>query len=168
MAARDARTIFGSLDAFESGGVELIDDDRRRYAFSNVFEVAASASAYEKVVVGKNLDYVLEVLRAEGESPWFSASHDEFALVMDGRVRVDLVKLAPEQLVEAGQPGSRRLGDAPRGPRMGWLGLERGHQALLPAGAAYRFTSIDRAGVIVLQTMQGPLSVERWSDICLS
>ena len=50
-----------------------------------MFEVASASKPYEKVAVGKNMQYVLEVLRAEGTSEWRTASHDEFALVMDGR-----------------------------------------------------------------------------------
>lgn len=162
------RTVFASLDEFDKGGIEVVDDDRRRYAFSNIFEVARAAAPYEKVVVGKHLDYVIEVLKAEGESPWFAASHDEFALVMDGRVRIDLVKLAPAQAVPAASRGSQRVDGAPLGPTMGWLGLERGHQALLPRGAAYRFDAAAAPGVVVLQTMRGPCSVERWAEICLT
>lgn len=164
----DYRTVFASLDDFEKGNIEIIDDDRTRYAFSNVFEVAQAAEPYEKVVVGKHLDYVIEVLKADGESPWFAASHDEFALVMDGSVRIDLAKLAPTQAVPTANHGSQRLDDAPLGPRMGWLGLKRGHQALLPRGAAYRFCASKPPGVIVLQTMRGPWSVERWAEICLT
>jgi hypothetical protein len=48
---------------------------------------------------------------------------------------------------------------------MGLVRLKRGHQALLPAGAAYQFSS-GKPGVIMLQTILGELSVERWSDIC--
>jgi hypothetical protein len=96
-AMNDYRTVFASLDDFEKGSIETIDDERKRYALSNVFEVAQAAEAYEKIVVGRHLDYVIEVLRADGESPWFAASHDEFALVMDGRVRIDLAKLGPAQ-----------------------------------------------------------------------
>jgi hypothetical protein len=41
----------------------------------------------------------------------------------------------------------------------------RGHQVLLPAGRCYR---IDCAGVgvILLQTIEGPDTVQRWADIC--
>lgn len=34
---------------------------------------------------------MLETLRAEGASPWFTCGHDEFALVMDGEVKIHLV-----------------------------------------------------------------------------
>src|ERR1700704_4887135 len=93
-------TKFGSLDSFEKGRVEVIDDDPKRYVFSNVFEVASRAKPYEKVVVATNLEYVLEALRAEGASEWRVANHDESALVLDGEVRISLVK-APDDLVPA-------------------------------------------------------------------
>ncbi|MEV7889276.1 hypothetical protein, partial [Streptomyces sp. NPDC088357] len=86
-------TRFGSLDHYEKGGVEIVNDDPRHYAFSNVFEVASNAKPYEKVAVGKNMQYVLEAIRAEGTSEWRTAAHDEFALVMDGEVEITLVKL---------------------------------------------------------------------------
>jgi homogentisate 1,2-dioxygenase len=48
---------------------------------------------------------------------------------------------------------------------MGRVKCKRGHQALLPRGAAYRFTAAS-PGVILLQTIEGPLSVKKWQDIC--
>ena len=51
-------TRFGSLDDYEKGGVEVINDDPRNYAFSNVFDVATKAKPYEKVAVAKNMQYV--------------------------------------------------------------------------------------------------------------
>ena len=50
---------------------------------------------------------------------------------------------------------------------MGRITAGRGHMALLPAHSAYRFTS-ERPGVILLQTIIGPDTVERWAEICLS
>jgi hypothetical protein len=44
--------------------------------------------------------------------------------------------------------------------------LRRGHQALLPRGAAYRFRATAGAAVIVLQTLLGKYSVRKWSEIC--
>ena len=85
-------TRFGSLRHYEKGGVEVIKDDPRNYVFSNVFEVAARARPYEKVAVGKNIEYVIEAIRAEGTSGWRVAAQDEFALVMDGEVEIRLVK----------------------------------------------------------------------------
>jgi hypothetical protein len=55
--------------------------------FSNVFEVASKARPYEKVAVGKNIEYVIEAIRVEGTSGWRAPAQDEFALVMDGRSR---------------------------------------------------------------------------------
>ncbi len=86
------RTNFGSLANYEKGGVQVVDDDPKHYMFSNVFEVASKSKPYEKVAVGMNLDYVIEALRAEGDSPWFAAPHDESALIMDGEVEVHLIK----------------------------------------------------------------------------
>src|SRR2546425_7118931 len=74
-----------------------------------MFEVAARSKPYEKVAVGKNMQYVLEVLRAEGTSEWRAAAHDEFALVMDGEVEVRLLKLADPSVVPPGKEGSIRL-----------------------------------------------------------
>jgi hypothetical protein len=160
-------TVFGSLASYVKGNVEIINDDVKRYVFSNVFDVAASSAPYEKVVVAKNRQYVIETLRAEGESDWFSASHDEFAIVMDGRVEIELVKLDfPGTVVPAGVEGSVRLVGAPVGRNMGFMRLGRGHQALLPPRAAYRFRSTAGVGVVLLQTILGPHSVQKWSVIC--
>ncbi|CDF84640.1 hypothetical protein PKB_3296 [Pseudomonas knackmussii B13] len=157
------RTVFGSLDDYRKGSIELVKGDARHYAFSNVFEVASQSAAYEKVVVGLNLGYVIEVLRAEGRSPWFHCAHDEFAICMDGEVRIDFLKLdAPLREGE----GTELAGEQPLGKPMGYVLLKRGHQALLPAGCAYRFES-PRPGVLLQQTIKGPLSVEKWADICL-
>jgi hypothetical protein len=95
------QTVFGSLNDYVKGDLEIINDNPKYYAFSNVFEVAAKSRPYEKVVVALNLGYVLEALRSEGTSPWYAASHDEFAIVMDGAVEVDLVKLTNSSAVVA-------------------------------------------------------------------
>ena len=159
-------TTFGSLDDYVKGGIEIINDKPKNYAFSNVFEVAASSKPWEKVAVGKNMEYVLEVIRAEGVSEWRTCSHDEFPLVMDGEVTIELDKLdAP--LVAADNNGSVRIDGEPSGSKMGRIVLRRGHQALLPANAAYRM-SAPRASVVLLQTILGDDTIERWSDICLS
>ena len=63
-------TQFGSLDSYRKGTIEIIDDDPKHYAFSNVFEVATMSEPYEKVAVGKNQEYVVEAIRAEGTSGW--------------------------------------------------------------------------------------------------
>jgi len=158
-------TRFGSLDRYEKGGVEVISDDPKHYAFSNIFEVAARSRPYEKVAVGKNMEYVLEVIRAEGTSEWRAATHDEFALVMDGEVEVRLLKLAEPSVVPAGQQGSIRLPSEPAGRRMGRIKARRGHMTLLPVGAAYQFHA-SRPSVILMQTMAGDDTQFRWADIC--
>ena len=160
------RTVFASLDKFEKGGVQPINDDPRNYVFSNIFEVASKAEPYEKVAVARNLEYVLEAIRAEGDSPWFAASHDEAALVMDGEVEIRLVK-PDQQIVGEDREGTTILEGTPRGRRMGTIVARRGHMALLPKGAAYQFSAMS-AGVILLQTIKGDLTVERWKDICQS
>lgn len=157
-------TRFGSLDDYDKGGVEIINDDPRHYAFSNVFEVAATSKPYEKVAVAKNMEYVLEAIRAEGVSAWRTASHDEFALVLDGEVVIDLVKLE-ELPLAADAAGSVALDGEPDGPRMGRITCRRGHQALLPAGAAYRFTAAEPS-VMLQQTIAGPDTLYRWAEIC--
>jgi hypothetical protein len=159
-------TKFGSLDQFEKGGVDVIDDDPKHYAFSNIFEVASGAQPWEKIAVGKNMQYVLEVIRAEGTSEWRTCAHDEFPTCMDGEVIVELVKLA-EPLVDPAKEGSVRIDGEPDGRPMGRIVLRRGHMALLPANAAYRF-SATTPSVILLQTVMGDDTVERWADICLS
>jgi hypothetical protein len=157
-------TRFGSLDSYEKGHVEVVDDEPHHYAFSNVFETASLSQPYEKVAVGKNRQYVLEAIRAEGASGWRICAHDEFALVMDGEVRIELVKVADEQAPEEGSEGSVALDGEPAGPRMGEVVARRGHMTLLPAGAAYRFTA-DRPGVILMQTIEGPDTVFKWAEI---
>lgn len=160
------QTVFGSLNDYVKGDLEIINDNPKYYAFSNVFEVAAKSKPYEKVVVGLNLGYVLEAMRAEGTSPWFAASHDEFVIVMDGVVEVDLVKLTDSAAVVApDKQGAVRVNGEPVGRKMGWVKAGRGHQVLLPGGAAYRFRAT-APGVLLMQTILGELSVQKWSEIC--
>jgi hypothetical protein len=159
-------TKFGSLEHYEKGGVELIDDDAKHYAFSNVFEVASHAAPWEKICVGKNMEYVLEVIRAEGTSEWRTCAHDEFPLCLDGEVNVELVKLdVPAAPADKG--GSVVVDGDPAGRPMGRIVLGRGHMALLPAHSAYRFSSATPS-VILLQTILGDDTRERWAEICLS
>ena len=157
-------TVFGSLDAYTKGGVHIVDDDPKYYAFSNMFEVASQAAPYEKVAVGKNLEYVLEAIRAEGTSEWRATPHDEFALVMDGTVRIELID-PDSELVAPDSNGSVGLGGKPEGKPMGTVTATRGHMTMLPAGKAYRM-HCDEVGVVLLQTIEGPDTVYRWADIC--
>ena len=116
-------------------------------------------------MVGKNFEYVQEVMRAEGVSPWFACGHDEFALCMDGEVTVDFVKLRSPPAAD--KNGAVLAGESPEGARMGHVKLRRGHQVLLGAGNAYRFTA-GTTGVLMQQTMLGDLSVQKWREICLT
>jgi hypothetical protein len=159
-------TIFGSLDSYRKGTIEVIDDDPKHYAFSNVFEVAAMAAPYEKVAVGKNQQYVLEAIRAEGTSGWRTCDHDEAVLCMDGDVTVRLVKLATP-LAPPGKEGSIAIDGEPSGEEMGYVRIRRGHMALLPRCSAYRFEAATTS-VLLQQTCLGDDTIERWAEICLS
>ena len=164
----DYKTVFGGLNDFTPGGVDAIDDNPKNYVFSNVFDVAARSAPYERVAVGKNLEYVIEAVRAEGQSPWYACAHDEFALCMDGEVEIHLVKPDDaDSLVDPDSEGAVVLDEAPDGRKMGRIVLRRGHQALLPGGSAYRFEA-GAPGVILTQTIAGPATVERWAEICHS
>jgi hypothetical protein len=99
-------TRFGSLSNYEKGRVEPVADDPKNYAFSNCFEIANNSKPYEKVVFGINQIYVLEVIRAEGRSPWYTCAHDEFALCMDGEVEIQFINLDLINCYKRVHPGS--------------------------------------------------------------
>jgi len=107
---------------------------------------------------------VLEVIRAEGTSEWRATPHDEFALVVDGRVTVELLDPDQPQVAEDAS-GSVAVEGDPAGTPMGRVVAGRGHMTLLPAGRCYRF-SAESPSVILLQTIEGPGTVYRWSEIC--
>jgi hypothetical protein len=157
-------TEFGSLADYQKGRIDILDDDPKRYVFSNIFEVASTARPYEKIAVGKNRQYVVEAIRAEGTSEWRTAPHDEFALVMDGQVEIRLQKLGPDDAGPTAERGSNRLAGAPSGPAMGRVVARRGHMTLLPVGAAYQFHA-NAPSVILLQTQEGPDTIQKWHDI---
>lgn len=158
------KTVFASLDNFEKGGVEVINDDPKNYVFSNMFEVASQSKPWEKVAIARNVEYVLEAIRAEGVSPWRVTPHDEFAIVVDGEVVIEL--LDPEDtLVDPSSSGSIAVQGEPKGVIMGKITARRGHLALLPAGKCYRMIA-DHPSVVILQTVMGPDTIERWSQIC--
>ena len=158
-------TRFGSLRQYEKGGVEVINDDARNYVFSNIFEVASRARPFEKVAVGKNIEYVIEAIRVEGTSGWRAPGQDEFALVMDGEVEIRLLKLENPAVAPAGTKGSVALVGTPAGRKMGVVRARRGHMTLLPVGAAYQWHAA-QPGVVLLQTLAGADTIERWADIC--
>jgi hypothetical protein len=160
------QTKFGSFKQFDKGRVEPIDDNVKHYAFSNCFDIANKSQPYEKVVFGQNQIYVLEALRAEGTSPWFTCAHDEFALNMDTDVEIHLIHLDASQVVaDSEKNGSVLVRGEPQGQKMGWMRLKRGHQGMLPKNTAYQFRAAEPS-VVILQTCKGDLSVEKWTDIC--
>jgi hypothetical protein len=163
------KTSFGSLAEFRKGRVDAIDDDPRNYVFSNVFEVASRARPWERVCVAKNFEYVIEAVRADGESPYWTARHDEFALCMDGEAEVLLYKLEEPPPAASQRDGAHRLAAPPAGKlpgkKMGRIVLGRGHMALLPKHSAYRFHAAAPSALII-QTIEGPETIFRWSEIC--
>jgi hypothetical protein len=159
-------TQFGSLSDYRKGGIEIINDSPKHYAFSNVFEVASVSKPYEKVAVGKNMEYAVEAIRAEGVSGWYSCDHDETVLCMDGSVELSFIKLTTA-VAPAGSLGSVAVVGEPAGTPMGRVVLGKGHMALLPKGSAYRFSAASPA-VLLQQTCVGPETIERWAEICLS
>jgi hypothetical protein len=160
------QTDFGSIHSYKKGGVTVIDDDPKKYVFSNMFEVASKSRPYERTAVAKNFEYVIESVRAEGTSPWFTAAHDEFVLSMDGEVEVHLVKLGdPDSVVDPESEGAHKLESNPDGKKMGRIVLRKGHMAMLPVGAAYRFHA-SAACTLMIQTIEGPETVNKWAEIC--
>ncbi len=160
-------TVFASLDNYERGHIEIINDKPTNYAFSNVFDVAAKSKPYEKVAVGKNQENLIESIRAEGTSPWYTCAHDEFALVLDGEVEVHFVDIGEAQRADKKKEGNVTLKGEPQGKKMGYVVLKRGHQALLPANAAYQFRA-KKTGVILQQALAGDNTVYKWKDICIT
>lgn len=158
-------TVFGSLDEYDKGGVQVIDDDPKNYVFSNVFEVAKKAEPYERIAVAKNFEYVVEAIRAQGESPWYACNHDEFLLCLDGEIEIHLVKPADASALDLPDEGAKELNDAPDGQKMGRIILRRGHMGMMPAGSAYRFAA-KQPGVGIIQTIEGPVTVQKWAEIC--
>jgi hypothetical protein len=158
-------TRFGSLTDFHKGVVEVIDDDPRSYVFSNVFDVATRSEPWERVAVAKNFEYVIEATRAAGESPYWTARHDEFVLCMDGQLEVELYKLATPPPATETRDGAHRLDALPPSQRMGRIVLGRGHMALLPKHSAYRLRAAVPAAAI-FQTIEGPETIFRWNEIC--
>lgn len=165
MSTESPLTRFGSLSDFTKGSVEIIDDDPRRYAFSNVFEVASRSRPYERVAVGKNLDYVIEAVRVEGDSGWWTCAHDESALVLDGELEVMFLKPEQSAALQSSDSGAVSIPTKPEGRAMGSVLAKRGHLVLLPRACAYSF-SARQTGVVLIQTKLGPETVERWSEIC--
>ena len=159
-------TDFGSIHSYKKGGVTAIDDDPKRYVFSNMFEVAAKSPPYQRTAVAKNFEYVIESAKAEGDSPWYTAAHDEFVISMDGKVRVDFIKLPdPDALVDPESEGAVALAGKPDGQNMGYVVLGKGHMAMLPVGSAYKFSAADTC-TILIQSIDGPVTAHKWAEFC--
>lgn len=160
-------TRFAAIDDYTRGVVEIIGNDAApRYLFSNMFDVARQSAPWERVVIAKNLEFTIECARAEGASPWYICSHDETVLAMQGEMTVHFIAPAEASVKPAdGHPGAVRLAAAPAGRSMGQVSMQRGHMALLPAGAAYQIRP-QRLGVVLLQSILGQESIERWAAIC--
>ena len=160
-------TVFGSIDHYDKGGVEITgNEEARDYLFSNMYEGAGNAQPWERVVIAKNLENTIECIRAEGDSPWYICGHDETALLMQGSMETRFVRPADSGLVPPEEKeGSVKLAGQPEGQAMGHVNASRGHLVLLPAGAVYQFRARELS-VILLQTIQGDESVEKWAEIC--
>lgn len=160
------QTVFGAIDNFEKGSVDIINDDPKNYAFSNVFDVASKSAPYERICVAKNFEYVIECARAEGVSDWYEHAHDEFVVNLDDRpVVVELVKQASMAHIDPDQEGASKITGSPEGQKMGTITLRRGHMALLPEDTAYRISS-EQPATLIIQTIEGAETLHRWSDIC--
>ena len=157
------KTAIGSLESYEKGSIEL-DDDLKHYAFSNMYEVANNSEPFERVQVVRNIEYAVEVTKVDGTSSWYTAPHDEFATVMDEEVEFLFYKLEEDEK-PAHEAGAIKLADNPKGVKMGKITARLGHQVLLPTGAAYQMSS-RKAAVVLLQTLSGQESVEKWSENC--
>lgn len=158
------KTAFASIDNYEKGGLQLLKDNAKRYVFSNIYDVAAKAKDYQRTVVAKNLDYTIECIRANGESKWYVCSHDEFVVAMDYDVEVHFKKVPAELLPDEEKDGSVYF-SGENAEYMGKAILKRGHMALLPENTAYSFRAV-RPSTLMLQSILGELSEERWTDIC--
>jgi hypothetical protein len=158
------KTMMGSLDSYTKGSIDL-NDDLKHYAFSNIYEICSTSSPWERIMVASNLEYCAEVARAEGTSPWFRAPHDEFAIIMDGEVEFEFYQLEEDEKATH-EAGAEIMSGNPKGKRMGKITARRGHEVLLPQGSAYQMKTAN-PGVVLIQTSAGPVSVEKWSDICV-
>lgn len=162
----EVNTVFASIENYDKGGVEITGRDTPpHYLFSNMFEVAKNSKPYERVIVATNLEYVVECVRAQGDSPWYVCSHDETVLVMQGGMETHFIKPGDGVVPPADKIGAIGLEAVPAGKNMGFVKAGHGHMTLLPAGAAYQFRPSELS-VLLIQTAQGDVSVEKWAEIC--
>ena len=161
------KPVFGSLENFRKGSIEIIKgkpgalrDVERVRGREPCRAVREGRRRQESQVRDR------DAARGRHRRRGSAASHDEFAVVLDGEIDVHFIKPSDGPLVDAQTEGSVRLEGEPAGQSMGFVRLRRGHQALLPAGAAYRFEAAT-TGVLLVQTILGRHSVEKWADICI-
>ena len=79
----NAHTKFGSLDAYEKGGIEITGKETQgRYLFSNMFEVAADAEPCKKLPGEVTMRFALIALLLLGllAAPALAQDRDEEAL----------------------------------------------------------------------------------------
>ncbi|MEM8590143.1 MAG: hypothetical protein AAGG65_18955 [Pseudomonadota bacterium] len=70
-------TLFDSIDNYVRGGVEVVDDRPRNYAFSKVFKVAAKSTPYRRVAVTGNLGPVFGTTYHHGQFEMFVGTTTE-------------------------------------------------------------------------------------------
>lgn len=150
----------GTMEKYTKGTLQILNDRPHRYAMSNIFEIGATwPKSYDRVVIGKNGPYVLACFRAEAEDPsWWSMPHDEYALCVEGEVRVDYVE--PRDELASG-PHARVAGT-----EMGHMVMRDGSLASLPAGVAYRMRA-PRKSLVLLQTKHNEWLTYAWEKICM-
>ena len=85
--------------------------------------------------------------------------------MLDGEIEFTFFQLTDAEK-PAHKAGAGRLKAAPAGKRMGRVIARRGHEVLLPKGAAYQLKAA-KPSVTLIQTSAGPESVEKWSEICV-
>ena len=105
-------------------------------------------------------------MRAEGESEWFTASHDEFALAMDGEIEIHFHKAVGDEIVPESVDGTQKRRLTRRTARR-WA-MSSCVAAIKRSCRREASTSIAarKLGVIMLQTILGDNSVQKWAEIC--
>ena len=83
---------------------------------------------------------------------------------MDYDVEVHFKKVNEDAYPDDEKDGSVELGTS-EGQYMGKISLKRGHMALLPENVAYSFKSA-KPSTLMLQSILGDLSEQRWAEIC--
>jgi hypothetical protein len=149
-----------NMARYSKGGVDIVDprEHVKRYVYSNVYEIGARATPYEKIAVAKNGPYVIECVVAEGIMPqWRLQPHDEFIVCLEGEVRVDFIE--PRAELAAGAHA-----DVP-GESMGYIIVREGNLCLLPKGMAYKF-SADKRSLLLQQAKQSDGTILAWETIC--